>query len=162
MQWTNNIAIVQKNLGLKLSAYKDAMKKALIGASDFYVMRWIILKYLSGRPGLRRITGRAQRSWKFEVKNVSGGNKGDMRATMYSHMGDRDFNYLKAHQDPQPRQSKRMRFDTIMKGPAKIWTMPKRLNILEEWGEGTDFGEGAKAFAKETHDQFIRFAKDAE
>jgi len=139
--WTNNIAVVQRGLVLRLSFMRDAIKKALEEETTWYVRTWIILKYLSGRPGLIRRTGRAQRSWHSKVK-VS---KLGMTATMTSHMTGRSFNYLKAHQDPQRRKTG--------------WIMPKRLFILEDWGSGTDMGQGAKVFARNVQSKFAEFSK---
>ena len=138
--WTQNIAVVQRGLVLRLAYMREAIKKAVEEETTWYVRAWIILKYLTGRPGLIRRTGRAQRSWHSIVKI----SKFGITATMTSRMPER-FNYLKAHQDPQMRKAG--------------WIMPKRLNILEDWGTGSDHGPGAKLFTRNVKSKFAEFAK---
>lgn len=146
MVFKSNINTVIAGLREQIKGFKSAIAKAAQTEASWYVRTWIVLKYLQGRPGLVNRGGRAAKSWHSKVKVTSRG----VLISMYSQMRDREFNYLKAHEDPQWR-------NTAFGKPSKRWKLKKRLDIFGDWGTNDSPGPGGKVFTRNIKHAFANF-----
>jgi len=129
VKFTSNIKQHISGWNKKLANFKKYVGDAFTAANEQWKTN-LVSRFLSGRPGLRNISGKAAGSWKGKV-SISG-NK--VRGIVMSKIPGHSFNYIMAHEDPRVR-------NTAFGKPSKAWILPKRTDIFGLWQ-----GEGGKRY----------------
>lgn len=123
MQLTSNLELTREDFTKKVGAYKRVMKSAMQEAGIQF-KDFIVRTQMSGRPGLRRKSGRLIRD--FKVKTVSNANEG------FQTIVTNDSEYIMYHQTGAKHLPKRLRiYEELQKTGVKMFEKAANKAIKE-------------------------------